>query len=133
MDDEPVEIPIEDALDLHAFAPRDIPDVVGDYLEAAHAAGFRLVRLIHGRGHRRATRRRPAPPAIASARRAVLGRAREPARRDGGEAQGGLACEYSAVTRVVMPPRAVKSPTTVMRRGAQAATRSSRMRLVAAS
>ena len=40
---------------------------------------------------------------------------------------------YSAVTLVVMPPRAVKSPITVMRRGAQAATRSSRIWLVAAS
>ena len=43
-------IPIEDALDLHAFAPRDIPAVVGDYLDAAHARGFTEVRLIHGRG-----------------------------------------------------------------------------------
>ena len=48
--EEPVRIPIEDALDLHAFAPRDIPSVVSEYLEAAHAAGFTEVRLIHGRG-----------------------------------------------------------------------------------
>jgi DNA-nicking Smr family endonuclease len=48
--DEPVPIPIEDALDLHAFAARDIPAVVADYLEAAHARGWRDVRLIHGRG-----------------------------------------------------------------------------------
>jgi DNA-nicking Smr family endonuclease len=47
---EPVAIPIEDALDLHAFAPRDVPGVVADYLEAAHARGFAEVRLIHGRG-----------------------------------------------------------------------------------
>ena len=47
---DPVVIPIEDALDLHAFAPRDIPDVVGSYLEEAAAAGLREVRLIHGRG-----------------------------------------------------------------------------------
>jgi DNA-nicking Smr family endonuclease len=45
-----VPIPIEDALDLHAFAPRDIPAVVADYLDAAHARGFTEVRLIHGRG-----------------------------------------------------------------------------------
>ena len=43
-------IPIEDRLDLHAFAPRDIPSVVEEYVAAAHAAGFRQVRLIHGRG-----------------------------------------------------------------------------------
>ncbi len=47
---EIVELPIEDAIDLHPFAPRDIPEVVASYLEAAHAAGFREVRLIHGRG-----------------------------------------------------------------------------------
>ena len=46
----PVVIPIEDALDLHAFAPREIPSVVESYLEAAVEAGFREVRLIHGRG-----------------------------------------------------------------------------------
>jgi DNA-nicking Smr family endonuclease len=48
--DEPVRIPIEDALDLHAFAPRDVRDVVADYLQEAHARGLREVRLIHGRG-----------------------------------------------------------------------------------
>jgi DNA-nicking Smr family endonuclease len=48
--DEPVRIPIEDALDLHAFAPRDVASVVAEYLGAAHARGFAEVRLIHGRG-----------------------------------------------------------------------------------
>ena len=48
--DEPHRIPIEDALDLHAFTPRDIPSVVEEYVNAAHAAGLREVRLIHGRG-----------------------------------------------------------------------------------
>ena len=43
-------IPIEDALDLHTFQPRDIPSVVEEYVRAAHAAGLREVRLIHGRG-----------------------------------------------------------------------------------
>ena len=49
-DDEPIEIPVEDALDLHAFAPRDVSSVVEEYLIAAAARGFRDVRLIHGRG-----------------------------------------------------------------------------------
>jgi DNA-nicking Smr family endonuclease len=43
-------VPIEDALDLHAFAPGDITSVVEEYVTAAHEAGLRLVRLIHGRG-----------------------------------------------------------------------------------
>jgi DNA-nicking Smr family endonuclease len=43
-------IPIEDALDLHAFAPRDIPSVVDEYVTAAWDRGLREIRLIHGRG-----------------------------------------------------------------------------------
>ena len=45
-----VRIPIEDHLDLHAFAPRDVVSVTAEYVRAAAAAGFREVRLIHGRG-----------------------------------------------------------------------------------
>ena len=48
--DEPVALPIEDFLDLHAFQPRDVRDVVSSYLEAALLAGFTEVRLVHGRG-----------------------------------------------------------------------------------
>ncbi len=50
MDEEPFRVPIEAALDLHAFAPADIQSVVSEYIDAAAAAGFREVRLIHGRG-----------------------------------------------------------------------------------
>jgi DNA-nicking Smr family endonuclease len=52
IDDEPdaVRVPIEDTLDLHPFAPADIRSVVDEYLQAAHRAGLRQVRLIHGRG-----------------------------------------------------------------------------------
>ena len=46
----PVIVPIEDAIDLHPFAPAEIPSVVESYLEAARDAGFAEVRLIHGRG-----------------------------------------------------------------------------------
>jgi dsDNA-specific endonuclease/ATPase MutS2 len=48
--DQPVAIPIEDALDLHSFAPGDILGVVRDYLEECAQRGLREVRLIHGRG-----------------------------------------------------------------------------------
>ena len=47
---EPVHLPIEDSLDLHAFAPKDVRPVVDEYLKEAVARGFREVRLIHGRG-----------------------------------------------------------------------------------
>jgi DNA-nicking Smr family endonuclease len=50
LDDDPVRIPIEDAIDLHAFAPRDVVGVVEEYLHAAREAGLELVRLVHGRG-----------------------------------------------------------------------------------
>ena len=43
-------MPVEDFIDLHPFRPRDIPDVVASYLEAAVEAGFSEVRVIHGRG-----------------------------------------------------------------------------------
>ena len=46
----PIELPIEDVLDLHAFAPRDIVPAVEGYLEAAFERGFVSVRIIHGRG-----------------------------------------------------------------------------------
>ena len=48
--DEPVEVPIGPELDLHSFAPRDIPSVVEEYLAEAAAQGLTEVRLVHGRG-----------------------------------------------------------------------------------
>ncbi len=50
MEDEFVNVPIEDSIDLHSFAPRDVVSVVDEYLRAAREAGFTEVRLIHGRG-----------------------------------------------------------------------------------
>ena len=47
---DPVTLPIEDSLDLHAFMPRDVPSVVDEYLFQAVARGLGEVRLIHGRG-----------------------------------------------------------------------------------
>ena len=49
-EDEAVEIPITDSLDLHPFRPAEIQDVAREYLLAAHGKGFLQVRLIHGRG-----------------------------------------------------------------------------------
>jgi dsDNA-specific endonuclease/ATPase MutS2 len=47
---EPVRIPITDVFDLHSVAPRDVEGVVEEYLLEAHAAGFKALRIIHGRG-----------------------------------------------------------------------------------
>lgn len=49
-DGTPRAIPIEDSIDLHTFRPQDIKSVVEEYVSAAHEAGLREVRLIHGRG-----------------------------------------------------------------------------------
>ncbi len=48
--EEPVVMPIEDVLDLHTFNPREVRDLLDDYLEAARKKGFVEVRIIHGKG-----------------------------------------------------------------------------------
>lgn len=47
---EPVELEITDSLDLHAFSPRDVRAVTAAYLEEARKKGFRVVRIVHGKG-----------------------------------------------------------------------------------
>ena len=47
---EPVKLPIEDVLDLHTFQPRDVPDLLEDYLTECLRAGIYSVRIIHGKG-----------------------------------------------------------------------------------
>jgi len=43
-------VPIGDSFDLHSFRPEDVASVVEEYLREARAAGFREVRIIHGKG-----------------------------------------------------------------------------------
>ncbi len=47
---EPIIVPIDDVLDLHTFNPRDLPDLLVDYLFACHEKGIFSVRIIHGKG-----------------------------------------------------------------------------------
>ena len=47
---EPVEIEITDIFDLHTIPPRQVKPVVEEYLREAHRKGFRVVRVIHGKG-----------------------------------------------------------------------------------
>ncbi len=48
--EEVVYAPIEDSIDLHTFQPREVKNLLHDYLEAACEKGFREVRIIHGKG-----------------------------------------------------------------------------------
>jgi len=48
--DEPVRMPIDGTLDLHAFRPSDLNHLVPDYLEECRRAGISDVRIIHGKG-----------------------------------------------------------------------------------
>ena len=47
---EGVWIEITDIIDLHTINPRDVRMVVEEYLLEARRAGFRSVRIIHGKG-----------------------------------------------------------------------------------
>jgi DNA-nicking Smr family endonuclease len=47
---EPVPVPITGDLDLHPFAPREIPSVVEEYVRACRERGILRVRLAHGKG-----------------------------------------------------------------------------------
>jgi len=46
----PITLPIEGTLDLHAFQPREIKDLISDYLSACQEQGIFQVRIIHGKG-----------------------------------------------------------------------------------
>lgn len=48
--DEPIQLPIDGVLDLHTFKPREIKDLVPDYLAACRERGILRVRIIHGKG-----------------------------------------------------------------------------------
>jgi DNA-nicking Smr family endonuclease len=50
MDEQPVRIPIEDWIDLHTFSPKEVADLVPEYLAEAAKKGYPAVRIIHGRG-----------------------------------------------------------------------------------
>ncbi len=47
---EPIVLPISDVLDLHTFQPREVPELIDDYLTACAAEGILEVRIVHGKG-----------------------------------------------------------------------------------
>ena len=48
--EEPFRVSITDVLDLHSVSPRDVLPVVEEYLFQARLAGYKALRIIHGRG-----------------------------------------------------------------------------------
>jgi dsDNA-specific endonuclease/ATPase MutS2 len=47
---DPINLPIDGNLDLHAFAPAEVKELVPEYLDACREIGLHRVRIIHGKG-----------------------------------------------------------------------------------
>ena len=49
-DNDVVQVPIDGVLDLHNFSPKDLKNLIPDYLEECHKVNILQVRIIHGKG-----------------------------------------------------------------------------------
>jgi len=47
---EPLELPIDGVLDLHTFQPREVKDLLPDYIAACREKGILQIRVVHGKG-----------------------------------------------------------------------------------
>jgi dsDNA-specific endonuclease/ATPase MutS2 len=50
VNDDPVEIPIDGVLDLHAFSPKEVKSLVPEYIGECLRRGITEIRIIHGKG-----------------------------------------------------------------------------------
>jgi len=48
--EDPAELPIDGVLDLHLFRPKEVPDLVREYIRECHKRGVFEIRVIHGKG-----------------------------------------------------------------------------------
>ena len=48
--DDAIELPIDGVLDLHTFSPKDVKELLQDYLFACGEKGIFEIRVIHGKG-----------------------------------------------------------------------------------
>ena len=48
--DHAVELPIDGVLDLHAFSPKDVKELLPEYFTACRGKGIFEIRVIHGKG-----------------------------------------------------------------------------------
>jgi DNA-nicking Smr family endonuclease len=50
LDPDLTEYPIDGVLDLHTFSPKEIKDLVPEYIHACLKKGIYKIRIIHGKG-----------------------------------------------------------------------------------
>ena len=48
--DKPIEYPIDGILDLHHFSPKDVKELVPEYIKACLDKNITQIRIIHGKG-----------------------------------------------------------------------------------
>jgi dsDNA-specific endonuclease/ATPase MutS2 len=48
--DDPIDLPVDGVLDLHAFDPKDVRDLVPEYIGECLRRGIIDLRIIHGKG-----------------------------------------------------------------------------------
>jgi len=48
--DDPIDLPIDGVLDLHAFDPKDVRDLIPEYIGECLSRGIMELRIIHGKG-----------------------------------------------------------------------------------
>jgi DNA-nicking Smr family endonuclease len=49
-DQEPIVLPIDGVLDLHTFSPKEVADLLADYVAECHKMRIYDLRIIHGKG-----------------------------------------------------------------------------------
>jgi DNA-nicking Smr family endonuclease len=49
-EEEPVDYPVDGILDLHAFRPEEVKDLIPEYVSLCQERGILQVRIIHGKG-----------------------------------------------------------------------------------
>jgi dsDNA-specific endonuclease/ATPase MutS2 len=49
-DGAPIDLPIDGVLDLHTFSPKEVKDLVPEYIAECLRRGITEIRIIHGKG-----------------------------------------------------------------------------------